>query len=274
MIMTQAKAPSSLSVLSLNTFGIPFYLSTWRIRPLASLLNRLGPTVICLQEVQQNAYLPELQRGLKGYSSFAFFRNLFAPKGGLFTASASCCQVVGSEFFPFPNQGKPISLGFSDWWLNKGVLVVSMEVGGRAFVVMNTHLQANYMGDWQPSNSQTQIQLDQVKYLVELVHAQPDDAWVTVCGDFNFPREAPAYAWLAAQSEMIDPLVNDPRSTYQPFPLVPPKWKMTLDYFFYRAPRGGGSEVTAEIVPVVKATGRSSFQRFLTDHQALILHIR
>ncbi len=271
--MMQAKETASFSVLSLNTFGIPFYLSTWRIRPLAALLSRLAPTVICLQEVQQNAYVPAWQRGLKGYSDFAFFRHLFAPKGGLFTALAAGCRMIRSEFLPFPNQGKPISIGFSDWALYKGVLLLSLEVAGRSLVVMNTHLQANYLGDWRPSNRQTQIQLDQVKYLVELIHAQPKDAWVTVCGDFNFPREAPAYEWLAARSGMIDPLANDPRSTYQPFPLVPPKWKMTLDYFFYRAPQGQESRVTADIIPIVKAAGRFSYQRFLTDHQALLLHI-
>jgi endonuclease/exonuclease/phosphatase family metal-dependent hydrolase len=271
--MAQASETPSFSVLSLNTFGIPFYLSTWRIRPLAAILSRLAPTVICLQEVQQNAYAPALQRGLKGYSHFAFFRNPFAPKGGLFTASSSGCRVIRSEFFPFPNQGKPFSIGFSDWWLNKGVLLVSLEVAGRRLVAMNTHLQANYLGDWGLSNNQSQIQLDQVKYLVELVHAQPEDAWVTVCGDFNFPRQSPVYEWMAAQSGMIDPLADDPRSTYQPFPLVPEKWKMTLDYVFYRAPRGEESPVTAEILPIVKANQRFSYQRFLTDHQALVLHI-
>ncbi|HTP02629.1 MAG TPA: endonuclease/exonuclease/phosphatase family protein [Anaerolineales bacterium] len=271
--MTDAAQKPAFSVLSLNTFGIPFYLSTWRIRPLTAILRNLAPTVICLQEVQQNAYVPALQRGLKGYSDFAFFHKPFAPRGGLFTAAASGCKVRESKFYPFPNQGKPLSIGFSDWWLNKGVLLVNLEVAGTHLVAMNTHLQANYMGDWQPSNAQTQIQLDQVSYLVELIQAQSQDAWVTVCGDFNFPREAPAYERMANGSGMTDPLLRDPRSTYQPFPLVPPKWKMTLDYFFYRPPRGERADVTADIVPIVNPAGRYSVQRFLTDHQALLLNI-
>jgi endonuclease/exonuclease/phosphatase family metal-dependent hydrolase len=82
-----------------------------------------------------------------------------------------------------------MSIGFSDWALNKGILLVSLEVGGHSFVVMNTHLQANYLADWRLSNLQTQIQLDQVNYVVELVDAQPKEAWVIVCGDFNFPHD-------------------------------------------------------------------------------------
>jgi endonuclease/exonuclease/phosphatase family metal-dependent hydrolase len=264
---------SLFSLLSLNTFGVPFYLSSRRIKRLTAELNRLAPTVICLQEIQQNAYLPLLQQGLATYSHSAFFRNRFAPKGGLFTASVSDCSLMQSAFFPYPNQGRLMSIGFSDWALNKGVLLVKLEVDGHCFVVMNTHLQANYLGDWRLSNPQTQIQLDQVNYLVELVHAQPKDAWVIVCGDFNFPRQTPAYRQMILQSRLMDALSGDPRPTYLPFPLVPVKWLTSLDYVFYRAPAGKALNVSADIIPVVNSSAQRPLQRFLTDHQALRLNI-
>jgi endonuclease/exonuclease/phosphatase family metal-dependent hydrolase len=263
---------ASFSLLSLNTFGVPL-LSSRRLHRLTAELMRLAPTVICLQEIQQNIYLPLLKHGLAPYSHFAFFHNRIAPKGGLFIATASACPEIESKFFPFPNQGRLLSIGFSDWWLNKGVLRVSLEVGGCRFVIMNTHLQANYAGDWQLSNLQTQIQLDQVSYLVELIHAQPVDAWVIVCGDFNFPRQTPVYEWMAVHSGLIDPLAQDPRPTYQPFPLVPSRWKMALDYFFYRAPPEDASKVMADIIPIVNNEAHFAYQRFLTDHKALILQI-
>jgi endonuclease/exonuclease/phosphatase family metal-dependent hydrolase len=261
------------SLLSLNSFGVPFYLSLSRIRRLTAELNRLAPSIICLQEVQQNAYLPLLRHGLKDYPNLAFFRNRLAPKGGLFTASVSACPVVKSGFYPFPNQGRPLSIGFSDWALNKGVLQVSLEVQEHRIVVMNTHLQANYRGDWRASNSQTQIQLDQVQYLVELIQAQPKDAWVIVCGDFNFPRQSPAYQLMITQSGLTDALAEDPRPTYRPFPLVPAKWLIPLDYLFYRIPEGKASNVIVDIVPMVNSAGRWYFQRFLTDHNALMLKV-
>ena len=226
------------SLLSLNTFGVPFYLSIRRIKHLALELNRLAPSVLCLQEIQQNTYLPLLQQGLTSYSNFTFFRNPFAPKGGLFTATAPGCKFLNSNFFPYPNQGRPLSIGISDWALNKGVLMVSLEIQERCFIILNTHLQANYLGDWRPSNRQTKIQLDQVTYLIELIHAQSRDAWVIVCGDFNFPRQTPAYQLMISQSGLTDVLARDPRSTYQPFPLVSSKWRTSLDYIYYRMPHG------------------------------------
>jgi len=262
------------SLLSLNTFGVPFYLSTWRIKHLSAELNHLAPTILCLQEIQQNTYLPLLHQGLTSYSQLTFFCNRFAPKGGLLTASLPECKVLKNDFYPFPNQGQPLSIGFSDWALNKGVLLVSLEVHERCFIIMNTHLQANYLGDWRPSNRQTKIQLDQVTYLVELIHAQPKDAWVIVCGDFNFPRQAPAYQHMFSHSGLTDALANDPRSTYQPFPLVSAKWRTSLDYIYYRAPAGETADSTADIIPVVNSAARRPFQRFLTDHHALILNIR
>ena len=91
------------SLLSLNTFGVPFYLSTWRIKLLAAELNRLAPTVICLQEIQQSAYLLLLQNGLTAYPTRAFYRNRFAPKGGLFWSHVETATLTA------PPSGGPAS---------------------------------------------------------------------------------------------------------------------------------------------------------------------
>lgn len=264
---------TALLLLTLNTFGIPFFISHRRIKRIAVILNQLAPSVICLQEIQQNVYISPLKQSLTTYSDFAYFHNLIAPKGGLFTASAPTTQVMMSNFFPYPNQGHPISIGFSDWALNKGVLMVRLQVNEHSFIILNTHLQANYLADWRTINTQTKIQLDQVRYLAELVHAQPQDAWVIVCGDFNFPRLAPAYELMVSQSGLTDALIDDPRPTYRPFPLVSAKWQTSLDYIFYRKPEGETAEVSAGIIPVENSSSRWPFQRFLTDHQALTLKI-
>ena len=258
------------SLLSLNTFGIPFFLSLGRIKRLASELNRVTPTVVCLQEIQQNVYVPLLKKYLTKYSHLSSFPNRFAPMGGLFTASI---PIGSSIFHPFPNRGRPLSIGFADWALYKGVLMTSLEIYGRQVTVMNTHLQANYLGNWDSSNRQTQIELDQVKFLADLARTQPDDAWVFICGDFNFPRETPPYDLMMAESGLTDALADDPRPTYRPFPLVSAKWQMSLDYFFYRRPAGIDTPVTADIIPIENSTAGWYFQRFLTDHHALVLNI-
>jgi endonuclease/exonuclease/phosphatase family metal-dependent hydrolase len=262
-----------LSLLTLNTFGIPFFISQPRIKRMAEIVNRLEPTVLCLQEIQHNVYLEPLMHGLPAYSNYIYRRNLIAPKGGLFTAVMPTCRVVRSTFLPYPNQGHPVSIGFSDWALNKGAYLVELEAGERRVIVLNTHLQANYLADWRPSNSQTRIQLDQVGYLAQLVHAQAQEAWVIACGDFNFPRHTSAYQELISQSGLVDTFVNDPRPTYQPFPLVSKSWQTSLDYILYRCPAGDPATITGEIIPIVNTTARWPFHRFLTDHHALLLQM-
>jgi endonuclease/exonuclease/phosphatase family metal-dependent hydrolase len=259
------------SLLSLNTFGVPFYLSISRLKRLSSELKRMAPGVICLQEIQQNAYVKLLMHHLSSHKHSAYVRNLSAPKGGLFTASVY--PFIKQQFIPFPNQGKFLSIGFSDRWLYKGVLVTSFDMGGREIVVMNTHLQANYRSDWRLSNSQTKIQIDQVNYLAELAHAQPDNAWVIVCGDFNFPPFTPAYNRMVSESGLMDLLVEDPRPTYRPFPLVPGNWRIKLDYLFYRRPQEETMIATADIIPINDSAAKLPFRRFLTDHNALLLTI-
>jgi hypothetical protein len=258
------------SLLSLNTFGVPFYISGRRIARLVNELNRLAPTVICLQEIQQNAYIPILQHGLGDYPHLAFERKTLAPKGGLFTASRN--MPVHQKFFPFPNRGRWLSIGFSDWALYKGVLAVELEVEGRRIIVLNTHMHANYAGNWLPGNGFAGIQHDQVRFLTELVHAQPEDSLLAVCGDFNFPRKTFLYEELILQSGLIDPLAGDLRPTYRPFPLVPSRWAISLDFVLYRAPLWSDLKIDADIIPIENSSARSPLLRFLTDHCALTLN--
>ncbi len=90
----------SFSLLSLNTFGVPFYLSLGRIKRLAAEINRLKPNVACLQEIQQNAYLPLLQRGLAAYSQLTFYRNPLSPEGRIITAAVSTSPGIKNEYYP------------------------------------------------------------------------------------------------------------------------------------------------------------------------------
>jgi endonuclease/exonuclease/phosphatase family metal-dependent hydrolase len=263
---------SEFSVLSLNTFGIPFFLSGPRIIRLAQELTRLAPGVLCLQEVQQNAYVPLWQRCLEDYPQTAFEWNSLAPKGGLLTAARH--SLVKSQFYPFTNRGRWLSIGFSDWALYKGVLSTEFIVDGQHIVVMNTHLHANYTGNWERKGSFARIQSDQVCYLASLVQAQPPGALVIVCGDFNFPRSTFLYEDLLHQADLIDPLADDPRPTYQPFPLVPSRWSIPLDFMLYRPPQGEIPHLTADIIPVQASSARLPSQRFLTDHYALTLIIQ
>ena len=260
------------SLLSLNTFGVPFYLSWSRLRRLAGELNRSAVTTICLQEIQQNAYMPMIRRGLTSYPYCISERHIYAPKGGL--ATFSRLPVAQHRFEVYQDMGTWYSISFPDWATYKGILSVNLEVEGVPVIVLNTHMNANYGGVWQRVNPLARIEQRQVQQLHQAIHALPNEALVIVCGDFNFPRNSFLYEELVAQNNLLDPLVDDQRPSYRPFPLVPLKWKTSLDYLLIRKPAQKSFQVQADLMVMEDTTKRRPIQRFLTDHNALTLHIR
>lgn len=263
---------AEFTLLSLNTFGLPLFLGLGRLMRLTRQLDRYSASILCFQEIQQNAYLPFLNRGLPDYPHRAFETSLFAPKGGLFTAAR--LPFVEAHFVPYENRGKLMSPGFADWALNKGVLLSRFEIQGQKVIVMNTHLHANYAGVWHPENSMSRIQSDQVLHLAAMVNAQSRDALVIVCGDFNFPRGTFLYDELVSEGQLLDPLAADPRPTYRPFPLLSKeKWAIPIDFVLVRQPQTRELEISADIVEIQDEGQTRPTRRFLTDHNALTIKV-
>ncbi len=262
---------SEFSLLSLNTFGIPFYMGWGRLKRLTRELDKISVTAICLQEVQQNAYAPLVRRGLTSYPYHVFERHRYAPKGGL--AVFSCLPLARHHFEVYQDRGAWHSLSIADWALYKGILSVHLVVDGQQIVVLNTHMNANYSGLWHRENLLVQIQAHQVEQLIQTIHSISDESLLIVCGDLNFPRSTFLYDDLISGSQLIDPMADDPRSTYRPFPLVPAKWKIPLDYVLYRPPVHKDVQVHADLIEVEDSGKSHPIQRFLTDHNALLLKI-
>ena len=260
------------TLLSLNTFGIPFFLSWGRLIRLAGELERLDSTVICLQEIQQNAYAPLLVRHLPAYPHRAVFPHVYAPKGGL--GIFSCIPLIQQCFEPYLDRGLRFFITFADWALFKGVLIVNLQIEGINIFVLNTHMNANYSGDWHPKNPLALVQLRQIQKVSALLKEMPAEALIILCGDLNFPRASFLYEELVAQNGLSDPLRDDPRPTYRPFPLVPSRWSTSLDYILYRLPEGRDFNVRADILPLEDSSQKSPLRRFLTDHCALSLNVK
>jgi endonuclease/exonuclease/phosphatase family metal-dependent hydrolase len=263
------------SLLTLNTFGLPFFLGGWRLARQTDELRQLAPMVICLQEIQHSTHMPMLRRRLQeNFPYLALEPGWWEPKGGLVMASR--LPVADYRFAAYPNRGRPFGPGIGDWLTLKGVLTARLELDGQTVMVLNTHTQANYDADWRLEGQWSRVQWDQVDFLAQRVRAQPPEAMVIVCGDLNFPRHSPLYEALIAASGLIDPLSGDDRPTYRPFPLVTPaSWAVPIDFILVRPPAGRAApQVQVDIVPIENAAGRTGYQRFLTDHNALVLQAR
>jgi len=262
---------SEFSLLSLNTFGLPFYLGLGRLKRLARELNHSDASVICLQEVAQNDYAALLQRSLTSYPHHVDERLRHAPKGGLEIFSR--LPAAHPRFEVYQDRGVWHSIGIADWATYKGILSVTFDVGGMPVIVMNTHMHANYYGVWRPSNLLSGILRSQVRQVNQAIHALPQEALVIICGDLNFPRNSFLYQELIEPNNLLDPLAEDPRPTYRPFPLVPSKWKTSLDYALIRPPARKNIHVEADVIEVEDTLRKMPIQRFLTDHNALTLQI-
>jgi len=260
-----------MKIVSFNTFGLPNYMSWQRIADICAEVTNLDADVLCFQEIQQKAYISQLKNNLDTHPHLSFGTEGHIPMGNLVTAST--LAPVRCEFRLFPNRGKLLGIGFADWLSFKGVLLTEYEIFDQKLVVMNTHTNASYLAKWDPESRISRIQRDQVAFLAEIGRAQAEDAFVVICGDFNFPRGTKMYDEMIEKSGFFDPLAGDQRPTYQPVSMLKKSWSIPLDFFFCRQPAKNKLIVRADIQKMINPVSRFPYGRFLSDHFAIILNL-
>jgi len=208
-----------LSLLSLNCFGAPVPTTRRRLRALAQHLEQSSLEIVCLQEVQLLAYQNLLFQACASYPFQAYEPHLHCPKGGLVTLSRA--PLISQHFETFAEQGRWYLPTAMDRFLRKGMLISSLHWGAVPVVVINTHILANYSGDWARAGVYTRMQEKQLRQLADTVAAQPANALVTVMGDFNVPRGSHLYHNLLQHTGLVDVLAGDLRPTHRPPPGVP-----------------------------------------------------
>ena len=241
-----------------------------RLLTLAGELNARDDQVVCLQEVQAHAYRRLLTRACASYPHTAYSPFVHAPKGGLLTLAR--LPITEFQFTLYRSRQVPYLPLLMDWLLHKGVLATRFEYAGVSIVVLNTHLNANYSGDWDQRSRYAQGEAEQLRQLAEIVRAQPPATLVVAAGDFNFPRGSWLYDEFLAASGMIDPLAGDARPTVRAFPGVPARYAQPIDFALVRAPALPGVRIASELrfVERVLFSGRP---RFLSDHVAVELRV-
>ncbi|HEX9371076.1 MAG TPA: endonuclease/exonuclease/phosphatase family protein [Roseiflexaceae bacterium] len=262
---------ATFSILTFNCFGAPTPATSRRLLTLAHDLDRRDCNVVCLQEVQAHYYRKLLRDACDTYPSHAYEPFLHAPKGGLLTLAR--LPIEGTQFALYRSREVPAAPAVMDWMLHKGVLCTRMSCGGTPIVVLNTHLNANYSGDWSPASRYTRNLHEQLRQLAETVAAQPPDALVVVTGDFNTPRGSWLLDEFLAASGMVDPLAGDVRPTYRPAPGVPARYALPLDFALVRASTLTGLQLHGDICFGQKVPFVGGRQGYLSDHLGVELRI-
>lgn len=238
---------SYLSLVTLNCFGVPFVNNTRaRLTTIARELDSAPVDVVCLQEVQLSAYAPLLDRGFSQFPFVAFEPFPYAPKGGLLTLSRQPIQKT--DFTLYPERGWWHTPSLADRLLHKGILATELTHAGQRIIVLNTHLTANYDGDWSPSNRYARLERVQLRQLAAVVNDLDTQSIVVIAGDSNIPRHSWLYDEFVEATGVIDPLVDDTKPTYYPLFALPGRYRQPVDYVFVRPPAGCELSASAEML--------------------------
>ncbi len=267
-VLSEAVArPHSLRLVTLNTFGVPTRHTRARLRTLARELDGDHTDVVCLQEVQLSFYETLLRREFRSLAHAASKPHVYAPKGGLMTLTRSSHREI--KFHPFRHRGLRFGPSVADWALYKGALVVELADHPTPTIVINTHLNANYDGDWSPRNRYARIEHSQIRQLIHLIGELDRDALIVIAGDFNFPRSCWLYNEFVSESGVIDPLATRQDPTFRPPALIPQHYAQAIDFVFVRPPygkllRARGEQLFEEQMDLIN--GRRAY---LSDHHAI-----
>jgi endonuclease/exonuclease/phosphatase family metal-dependent hydrolase len=260
----------TFTLLTYNCLGLPRLGTRRRLLTLARELERASYDVVCLQEVQAVTSRKLLVHACASYTS-AYAPNVYGARGGLLTLARR--PITWNQYTAYRQRGRWCSPAIMDWPLHKGVLCTSLALGDLVVVVLNTHLNPNYRGNWSSNNHFARTERAQLGQLAEVVNAQPSAALVVVAGDFNVPRGSRLYEEFMALSGLEDPLAGDSRPTYRTPPVIPKRYALPFDFVLMRALRLPDFQARADLrlreqLPLIGGgTG------YLSDHCAVELQL-
>lgn len=231
-----------------------------RLHALGAIIEETAYDVVCLQEILHGGSVRLLRRLTPSYGHrYAIGFPLL--KGGLTLLSR--WPFVRRRFAPFP-MTRPLR---TEQLMRKGAQVAVVDTPGGELAVVNTHLSANRGGDWSTDNRYTRIAGAELATLAGLVTAIDPALPVVVTGDFNVPRDSPAFAAFAGAAGLHDVLAGDTAPTYRPttrFPAPP-----ALDQVLVRSAPDRRLTAKARLVfqdAVALPGGRTGY---LSDHYGI-----
>jgi endonuclease/exonuclease/phosphatase family metal-dependent hydrolase len=261
----------SFSLLTLNCFGAFMPGTRRRLRALAQEVENGAHQVVCLQEIQLHAYQRLFVQACPSYPYAMHEPYLHCPKGGLLTLSR--LPILGKSFEPYEDRGLWYTPMLMDNLLYKGMLITHVTWNGLPIVIVNTHILANYMGDWERRGIYAQVEERQLQQLAQAVRSQPKDALVLVAGDFNVPRGSCLYHEFLSASGLSDPLAGDSRPTLRMPSGIPARYSLPIDYVLVRTPEMRSLKFDCDLCFSEKYPIDRWRQDYLSDHTGIRIRI-
>ncbi|MFF1822329.1 endonuclease/exonuclease/phosphatase family protein [Kribbella sp. NPDC058245] len=191
-----------LTVASLNTRGMPLRGSRLgeRYAAIGAVFEASDVDVVNFQEVLTYYHLRQLVRAMPSYRFVSFRRSVAGPAGGLLTLSRTAIARIDYTHFPLPAAADVVGLPrlSRQQARLKGVLVTHLA----GVAVLNTHLLANFDGDWSETNRYYRLQHQQLTTLAHAVAALDKPAVIT--GDFNLASNSPLYRTFIQDTGLLN----------------------------------------------------------------------
>jgi endonuclease/exonuclease/phosphatase family metal-dependent hydrolase len=261
----------SFSLLTLNCFGLWLPDTRRRLAALAKELERRPYQVVCVQEIQLHRYQRLLVEGCPGYPYTRSEPYVHCPKGGLLTLSR--IPIQSSTFVAYEERGLWYTPMLLDRLFYKGVLITKLTWNAVPIVIVNTHLLANFAGDWGRHGMYARLEEKQLRQLADTVRSQPPDSLILVAGDFNIPRGSALYRDFMAHSGLSDPLAGDSRPTLRLPVHTPSRFSLALDYALIRIPAEGSFHVSSDLCFSGKYRLENGRQGYVSDHYGIEIHL-
>ncbi len=263
--------PHSFSLLTLNCFGLWLPNTRRRLAALAKELEQSRYDVVCLQEIQLHTYQRLLARECASYPYSLFEPYVHCPKGGLLTLSR--IPITSHSFEPYEARGLWHTPMLLDRLFFKGMLVTTLIWNNVPMVIINTHLLANFVGDWERSGMYARVEEKQLRQLAGTVKSQSMDSLLFVVGDFNIPRGSRLYHDFLARSGLTDLLAGDSRPTLRLPPGAPSRFALPIDYCMVRLPEKHIFEMQCDLCFSKTYTIGNGQYGYLSDHCGIELNI-
>jgi endonuclease/exonuclease/phosphatase family metal-dependent hydrolase len=262
---------NTFSLLTYNCFGLWLPGTQQRLLALARELEQSQYQVVCLQEIQLHRYRELLVNASPSYPYAYSERYMHCPAGGLLTLSR--IGLTDTSFIPYEERGLWYTPMLLDRLFYKGMLVTKLTWENIPVTIINTHILANFAGDWKRRGMYARVEERQLEELAETVRAQSTDSFIVVVGDFNVPRGGALYDDFIEHSGLTDPLAGDTRSTLRAPLGMHTSYTLAIDYVLFRMPIRRKLKVACDLCFVEKYPSNESQQGYLSDHCGIEMQI-
>jgi endonuclease/exonuclease/phosphatase family metal-dependent hydrolase len=225
-----------LVVASLNTWGMSVRGSHLvdRYRAIGSAFEASAVDVVNFQEVLTYYHLRQLEKALPSFAAVSYRQSLVGPAGGVVTLSRR--PVDGTRYRRFPMLSAAETSGVSRLTRFKaplkGALITRLVEPDVSIV--NTHLLANFDGDWSQTNRFYPVHRSQLAGLARVVSSVPGPAIIS--GDFNISRESTLHRDFLAETELIDAFGGQCPPTFHADFLEAGKTPQCIDFVLLAGP--------------------------------------